>query len=72
MIKANEKLLPRRDRGLQLVLSDNGRAFDPERSRDHASLGLARMREQVRLLRGQLDVESTPGRGTTVVAWVPE
>jgi signal transduction histidine kinase len=29
------------------------------------------MRERVRVLRGQLDIESTPGRGTAVAAWVP-
>ncbi len=56
---------------MQIAVSDNGSGFDPERSRDHASLGLASMRERVRLLHGQLDIESTPGRGTTVVAWVP-
>ena len=60
-----------RDRGLQLAVSDNGSGFDAAGSPTHASLGLASMRERVRLLRGQLDIESTPGRGTTVVAWVP-
>jgi signal transduction histidine kinase len=64
-------LLSPRDSGLQLAVSDNGSGFDPERSRKRASLGLASMRERVRLLHGQLDIESTPGRGTTVVAWVP-
>jgi signal transduction histidine kinase len=63
-------LSPRRG-GLQLAVSDNGSGFDPERSRDRPSLGLASMRERVRLLHGELDIESTPGRGTTVVAWVP-
>ena len=46
-------------------------ASTPRRRATRASLGLASMRERVRLLRGQLDIESTPGRGTTVVAWVP-
>ena len=64
-------LLSPRDSGLQLAVSDNGSGFDPERPRKRASLGLASMRERVRLLHGQLDIESTPGRGTTVVAWVP-
>lgn len=64
-------LLSARDRGLQLAVSDNGNGFDPARARERASLGLASMRERVRLLSGQLDIESTPGRGTTVIAWVP-
>ena len=64
-------LLSARGNGLQLAVSDNGSGFDPERSRGRGSLGLASMRERVRLLRGQLDIESAPGRGTTVVAWVP-
>ena len=64
-------LLTPRDRGLQLAVGDNGSGFDPASSRERASLGLASMRERVRLLRGLLDIESTPGRGTTVIAWVP-
>ena len=34
-------------------------------------LGLASMRERVRLVNGTLDIESAPGRGTTILAWVP-
>jgi signal transduction histidine kinase len=64
-------LLSPHDRGLMLTVSDNGKGFDPTHSRERASLGLASMRERVRLLRGQLEIESTVGRGTTVVAWVP-
>jgi PAS domain S-box-containing protein len=64
-------LLSPNGRGLRLAVSDDGSGFDPGGARDHASLGLASMRERVRLLRGELDIESSPGRGTTVVAWVP-
>jgi signal transduction histidine kinase len=64
-------LLSPSGKGLQLAVSDNGSGFDPGRSRTRASLGLASMRERVRQLHGELDIESTPGRGTTVVAWVP-
>jgi PAS domain S-box-containing protein len=64
-------LLSPRGMGLRLAVSDNGTGFDTRRPRDHASLGLASMRERVRLLQGELDIESTPGGGTTVVAWVP-
>jgi signal transduction histidine kinase len=64
-------LLSSRDHGLQVAVADNGSGFDPGQSRERASLGLASMRERVRLLSGALDIESTPGRGTTVIAWVP-
>jgi PAS domain S-box-containing protein len=64
-------LLSPRDNGLQLAVTDDGNGFDPAREREHASLGLASMRERVRIVRGELEIESAPGRGTTVVAWVP-
>ena len=59
------------DGGLQLVVQDDGAGFDPGLQARQPTLGLASMRERVSLLRGDLDVESAPGRGTTVLAWVP-
>ncbi len=59
------------DSGLRLAVRDDGSGFDFERSQKRASLGLASMHERVRLMHGRLDIESAPGRGTTVVAWVP-
>ncbi|HET6494746.1 MAG TPA: ATP-binding protein, partial [Thermoleophilia bacterium] len=44
---------------------------DPESSTRGMHLGLASMRERVRLVRGTLDIESAPDRGTTILAWVP-
>jgi signal transduction histidine kinase len=29
------------------------------------------MRERVRLVAGELDIESAPGQGTTILVWVP-
>ena len=34
-------------------------------------VGLAGMRERLLLLGGELEIESTPGKGTTILAWVP-
>lgn len=59
------------DGGLLLAVRDDGVGFDPEHPRERMHLGLASMRERVRLLGGTLDIESAPGRGTTIVAWVP-
>jgi PAS domain S-box-containing protein len=57
--------------GLLLAVSDDGLGFDPERSGEGMHLGLASMNERVRLVRGTLDIESAPGQGTKVIAWVP-
>jgi signal transduction histidine kinase len=59
------------DGGLQLAVTDNGTGFDPRQPRPRPSLGLASMKERVRLLDGELDIESIPGQGTTILAWVP-
>jgi signal transduction histidine kinase len=64
-------LLSPSGKGLQLAVSDNGGGFDQAQPREHTSLGLASMRERVRLLQGHFAIASTRGRGTTVVAWVP-
>jgi PAS domain S-box-containing protein len=69
--RAVELTLRALEGGLQLAVRDDGRGFDPEVQRDRPSLGLASMRERVHLLGGELDIESAPGQGVTVIAWVP-
>lgn len=59
------------DGGLLLAVRDDGVGFDPEQPRERMQLGLVSMHERVRLVNGTLDIESVPGRGTTIVAWVP-
>ncbi len=59
------------DGGLQLAVSDNGTGFDPGRHAERPSLGLASIRERVNLLKGEVDIDSGRGHGTTVLAWVP-
>jgi len=61
----------RENGAIVLSVRDNGAGFDDSRNGDRASLGLASMRERVRLLGGKLDIESSQGRGTAVVARVP-
>jgi signal transduction histidine kinase len=54
---------------LRVVVRDDGRGFD--RDRVVASGGLGGLAERVRLVGGQLEVESAPGDGTTVMAEIP-
>lgn len=56
--------------GLKMTVSDDGVGFVPGQ-RQVRSLGHASMRERARLVGGTLDVESAPGRGTTVNVAVP-
>ncbi|HEX5643526.1 MAG TPA: PAS domain-containing protein [Thermoleophilia bacterium] len=59
------------DGGLLLAVSDDGVGFDAEHPGKGMRLGLASMRERVQLVNGTLDIETAPGRGATIVAWVP-
>jgi signal transduction histidine kinase len=63
-------LLQRKNSSVIAIVEDDGSGFDPGDTRADA-LGLAGMRERLSLAGGRLQVESSPGSGTTVVAEVP-
>jgi PAS domain S-box-containing protein len=69
--RAASVALRQKDSGVLLAVHDDGVGFDPASPGTRRSLGLASMRERLRLLNGTLDIESAPGRGTEVIAWVP-
>ncbi|HEX5017382.1 MAG TPA: histidine kinase [Actinomycetes bacterium] len=54
-----------------LVVSDNGRGFDPNGAVPPDSFGLRGLRDLAREADGTLTVDSTPGRGTSVTLEVP-
>jgi signal transduction histidine kinase len=62
--------LTRRDGGVSAVVEDDGEGFAEADVRPDA-LGLVGMRERLALLGGTLTVESAPGGGTAVVAFLP-
>ena len=56
-----------------LTIADDGRGFElPEDGADapNGHFGLTGMRERAQLAGGELDVESAPGEGCVVSAWV--
>jgi signal transduction histidine kinase len=61
--------LLRGDGGLVLEIDDDGRGFDIETTT--WGMGLRNLRERAESLGGMLQVESTPGEGTTVRATLP-
>jgi PAS domain S-box-containing protein len=58
-------------KGIDLCISDSGAGFSPESAQRYAGLGLVSMRERLRLVGGQLSVESEPLRGTRIRVHVP-
>jgi PAS domain S-box-containing protein len=59
------------EHNLILLVSDDGRGFDPAKLSENQTLGLAGMRERAMLVGGELVVESLPGNGTLVRLQVP-
>jgi PAS domain S-box-containing protein len=56
---------------LQLTVSDRGVGFDPQAATRKGGLGLISMRERVRLLDGNMVIESEPAAGTIIQVRVP-
>jgi PAS domain S-box-containing protein len=69
--RAASVTLRRIEGGLLLAVRDDGVGFDPANQEIGRSLGLLSMRERLRLVNGTLDIETAPGRGTAIIAWVP-
>jgi signal transduction histidine kinase len=53
---------------LSLTIEDDGKGFDPKRTK---GMGLLGMEERVKQLGGHLDVVSEPGKGTTLRVSLP-
>jgi signal transduction histidine kinase len=56
---------------IHLTVSDSGAGFDAQAAKQGRGLGLASMEERLRLINGELSIESQPRRGTTLHARVP-
>jgi PAS domain S-box-containing protein len=66
-------VVSRREGHAVAIVEDNGRGFDPDAASRAGSgkLGLLGMRERVAIAGGTLEIESHPGKGTTVYARIP-
>ena len=56
---------------IDLIVRDSGSGFDVQQSMKTRGLGLISMAERVKLVDGQLSIDSQPNRGTTIHARVP-
>jgi signal transduction histidine kinase len=60
-----------RDATVRLSVRDDGSGFDPAGEGEGEGFGLLGVHERVALLGGELQIDSAPGRGTTVTARIP-
>lgn len=59
------------DQQYQLVIEDDGKGFITDSSGASDSLGLINIRHRIAMLKGALDIRSSPGKGTTITIEVP-
>ncbi|HEY8497763.1 MAG TPA: sensor histidine kinase [Limnochordales bacterium] len=59
------------DGELVVYVQDDGRGFDPAALGQARGWGLSNMRKRAAILGGELDIDSRPGEGTTVMVRVP-
>ena len=68
-------LLERRAKLVSLIIEDDGAGFDAsaifQTARIRSKLGLLGMQERITLAGGTIEIESTPGTGTTIFARIP-
>jgi two-component system, NarL family, sensor histidine kinase DegS len=59
--------------GITVIVEDDGAGFnvDDSRLRDPKMMGLTTMRQRAEMFGGQINFDSTPGRGTRVVTTLP-
>jgi PAS domain S-box-containing protein len=57
--------------GIHLCICDNGVGFDSETGLARPGLGIVSMKERINLVQGEFSIDSKPGQGTELRAFVP-
>lgn len=56
---------------LQILVTDNGRGFDPDRNKSGGNAGLKNMETRASILKGEMQVFSSAETGTTLIFTIP-
>ncbi len=64
------------ENGISIQITDDGIGFDVKtQSKKHQTInggfGLSGLKERVELLKGRFDLQSTPGKGTDIIIYIP-
>ena len=63
--------LSKDDDGISATIEDNGTGFDINEMETFSGIGLKNISSRISFLRGTVEFDSAPGRGTVVSIWVP-
>ncbi len=56
---------------IRVIVDDNGKGFDPDTLQESKSLGLKLIQERAEMLGGAFEIESSAGKGTRVMFFLP-
>lgn len=56
---------------LYIAVEDDGKGFDIEEAKKQKSMGLKNIESRIKLLKGNLDYQTSPGKGTSVLISIP-
>lgn len=71
--QANEATihLTNHDENINIIIEDNGVGFDSSNADTADGMGLQNIKKKIAQLGGTLEIDSTPGRGTTIIIDIP-
>jgi signal transduction histidine kinase len=55
-----------------LSIEDDGKGYDKKKARGNRTLGILGMKERTLMMGGEYEINSSPGKGTTVLVAIPE
>jgi signal transduction histidine kinase len=57
--------------GISATIEDNGKGFDIREKEKAMGMGLKNIHTRVEYLKGTIDIDSSPGRGTVISLQIP-
>lgn len=66
-----ESILIWGNKDLTIIITDDGKGFNPDHLNLQGHFGLAIMQERAALIHGKLDIQSQIGNGTKLTIWIP-
>ena len=57
--------------GISVTIEDNGKGFAYDPLQENEGIGLSNIRSRIQFLKGTVDFDSAPGKGTLVAIHVP-